>query len=363
MVRARCASDALRRCRIVNIAQHRFEAMTDLLKQAESRSSMSRRYVAELTQQEEVDQVFLVSEKQLRPNRNGVLYLQFELSDRTGSISARMWNADEALYRSFDNGDFVQVEGTTQLFQGAMQLIVKQINRVDPNSVNRDDFSPVNAVAVDALQQRLSEVLRSMNDPHLRTLAECFLMDSALMEKLANAPAGVKHHHAYRGGLLEHTVAMMELAARVAPLYPQLDRDLLMMGAFLHDLGKVDELSYDRDFGYTDQGQLIGHLVIAVEILNRKLAEAERLGGEPIPEETVLRLKHMLLSHHGEYEFGSPKLPMTVEAMALYCIDFLDAKLNAFCGLLRDDPNKDSTWTYFHPQHNRKLFKGKPKTP
>ncbi len=322
---------------------------------------MSRRYVAQLTQQEDVDEVFLVSEKQLRPNRNGNLYLQFELSDRTGSISARMWNADEPLYRSFDNGDFVQVEGTTQLFQGAVQLIVKHIAKVDPASVDHDDFTPVNAVAVDALQRRLAEMLRAMRDPSLRNLAECYLMDAALMDKLAAAPAGIKHHHAYRGGLIEHTVSLMELVLRIAPLYPQIDCDLLLMGAFLHDLGKVDELSYDRDFGYTDEGQLIGHLIMGVETLNEKLAEAERLAGEPFPEETALRLKHMLISHHGEYDFGSPKLPMTVEAMALYCLDFLDAKVNAFCGLLRDDPNKDSTWTNFHPQHNRKLYKGKPK--
>ncbi len=323
---------------------------------------MSRRYVAQLTQQEDVDEVFLVSEKQLRPNRNGNLYLQFELSDRTGSISARMWNADESLYRSFDNGDFLQVEGTTQLFQGAVQLIAKHIAKVDPASIDHDDFTPVNAVAVDALQRRLAEMLRAMSDPALRNLAECYLMDSALMDKLAAAPAGIKHHHAYRGGLLEHTVSLMDLAQRVVPLYPQIDGDLLLMGAFLHDLGKVDELSYDREFGYTDQGQLIGHLIMGVETLNAKLVEAERLAGEPFPEETALRLKHMLISHHGEYDFGSPKLPMTVEAMALYCLDFLDAKVNAFCGLLRDDPNKDSTWTNFHPQHNRKLFKGKPKT-
>lgn len=323
---------------------------------------MSRRYVAQLTQQEDVDEVFLVSEKQLRPNRNGNLYLQFELSDRTGSISARMWNADESLYRSFDNGDFLQVEGTTQLFQGAVQLIAKHIAKVDPASIDHDDFTPVNAVAVDALQRRLAEMLRTMSDPALRNLAECYLMDAALMDKLAAAPAGIKHHHAYRGGLLEHTVSLMDLAQRVVPLYPQIDGDLLLMGAFLHDLGKVDELSYDREFGYTDQGQLIGHLIMGVETLNAKLVEAERLAGEPFPEETALRLKHMLISHHGEYDFGSPKLPMTLEAMALYCLDFLDAKVNAFCGLLRDDPNKDSTWTNFHPQHNRKLFKGKPKT-
>jgi 3'-5' exoribonuclease len=145
---------------------------------------------------------------------------------------------------------------------------------------------------------------------------------------------------------------------RVAPCYPQIDRDLLLMGAFLHDLGKIEELRYDRDLAYTDEGQLIGHLVMAVGMLEGKLVEQEKLSGEPLGAETVLRLKHMIVSHHGEYGYGSPKLPMTLEAVALYCLDNLDAKVNAFQKLLRDDPNVDSPWTAFHANLDRKLFKG-----
>jgi 3'-5' exoribonuclease len=198
-----------------------------------------------------------------------------------------------------------------------------------------------------------------MTDPHLQNLAECYLLDESLMAKLARAPAGVKNHHAYQGGLLEHVVTLMEVVLRISPCYPQIDRDLLVMGAFLHDTGKVDELSYDRDLAYTDAGQLIGHLVLAVGLLDAKVAEAEKLANETMPAETVLRLKHMLVSHHGTYEFGSPKLPMTVEAIALHCLDHLDSKINGFSQLLRDDPNVDSSWTAFHPNLNRKLFKGK----
>jgi 3'-5' exoribonuclease len=178
------------------------------------------------------------------------------------------------------------------------------------------------------------------------------------MAKLARAPAGVKHHHAYPGGLAEHIVNLMEVVHRIAPCYPQIDRDLLLMGAFLHDLGKVDELTYDRELAYSDEGQLIGHLVMAVSMLEQKASEAEKLSGERIPEETVLRLKHMIVSHHGEYEYGSPKLPMTLEAVALYCLDNLDAKVFAFHQQLRDDPNVGSSWTHFNPSLNRKLFKG-----
>jgi 3'-5' exoribonuclease len=204
----------------------------------------------------------------------------------------------------------------------------------------------------------MAEILRAMGDPQLVSLAECFLLDEPLMAKFTRAPAGVKHHHAYHGGLLDHVVNLMEVAVRIAPCYPQLDRDLLVMGAFLHDMGKVDELGYDRDLSYTDEGQLIGHLVMAISLLEEKVREAERLSGEPVSEETVLRLKHMIVSHHGEYEYGSPKLPMTLEAMALFCLDHLDAKVFAFHQQLRDDPNVGSPWTHYNPGLSRKLFKG-----
>jgi len=183
------------------------------------------------------------------------------------------------------------------------------------------------------------------------------------MARFARAPAGVKNHHAYYGGLLEHVVNLMEVVLRISPCYPQIGRDLLLMGAFLHDVGKTDELAYERELAYTDEGQLIGHLVMAVGMLDAKVAEAEKLAGEPIPAEIVLRLKHMLVSHHGKYEFGSPKLPMTLEAVALYCLDNLDAKVNAFQQLLRDDPNVDSPWTGFNANLSRKLFKGAGKQP
>lgn len=320
---------------------------------------MSRRYVSQLGHQEAVNEVFRVGEKQLRPNRNGNLYLQMELSDRSGAISARMWNASDAVYRSFENGDYLRVEGSTQLFQGATQLIASRITKVEADEVDESEFTPLAAVEVDRLAVRLAELLRSMTNPHLRSLAECLLMDEELMAKFLRAPAGIKTHHAYQGGLLEHVVNLLDVVARIAPCYPQIDRDLLMMGAMLHDIGKIDELCYDRELAYSDEGQLIGHLVMAVSLLERKVAEAERLSGETFPVETVLRLKHMIVSHHGEYEYGSPKLPMTIEAVALFCLDNLDAKVYAFQQQLRDDRNIDSAWTNFQPNLGRKLFKGR----
>ncbi|MGH7193384.1 MAG: 3'-5' exoribonuclease YhaM family protein, partial [Candidatus Saccharimonadales bacterium] len=260
---------------------------------------MPRRFVNQLGHQEAVDQIFLASQKQLRPNRNGNLYLQVELSDSSGAISARMWNASESEYRNFDDGDFVRVEGNTQLYQGCMQLIATNICKARPEEIEYSDYMPVSPADIERLTRRLAELLRGMKNPQLRNLAECFLIDDDFMGRFTRAPAGVKNHHAYVGGLLDHVVSLMELVTRVVGLYPAIDPDLLLMGAFIHDAGKIGELSYDRGFAYTDEGQLIGHLVMAVSMLERKLVEAERLSGEAVPEELVLRLKHMIVSHHG----------------------------------------------------------------
>lgn len=319
---------------------------------------MARRYINQFGSQEQINQVFLAAQKQLRPNRNGNLYLQVELSDRSGSIAGRMWNAGDADYRGFEDGDFVRVEGNTQIFQGAMQLIVNSIHKARADEVDEADFMPITPAEIDKLTDRLKTHLRSLKDPALKNLAECFLIDATFMNKFRRCPAGVKNHHAYVGGLLHHVVQLMDLCASTAPLYPQLDRDLLLMGAFLHDMGKIDELSYDRGFAYTDEGQLIGHLVMAIATLEQKVREAQKLSGEPVAEETVLRLKHMIVSHHGEYEFGSPKLPMTLEAVALHLLDNLDAKMHSFHLLMRDDPNVDSPWTTYHANLGRKFYKG-----
>jgi 3'-5' exoribonuclease len=319
---------------------------------------MVRRYVNQFGHQESIDQVFLASQKQLRPNRNGNLYLQVDLSDRSGCISARMWNCDDADYRGFEDGDFVRVEGTTQIYQGAIQLIASSICKARDDEIDHTDFMTLGPTDIDKMAVRLAEVLRSMSDPNLRNLAECFLTDDTLMRKFTRAPAGIKNHHAYPGGLLEHVINLMEVVDLIAPRYPALDRDMLLMGAFLHDFGKIHELSYDRGFSYTDEGQLIGHTVIAVSMLDNKVREVEELTGEEFNAETALRLKHMIVSHHGEYVYGAPRLPMTLEAVALHYLDNLDAKLHSFHQLMRDDANLDSPWTTYHQNISRKLYKG-----
>jgi 3'-5' exoribonuclease len=319
---------------------------------------MTRRFVQQMADGDTIEEVYLVTDKQLRANRNGNLYLQLELRDRTGAISARLWNAGEHLFRSFDSGDFLLIKGKVQLFQGALQMILSHLERIAAEKVELADFLPHTEHDVSKLLERLRGTLLKLSNPHLRALVECFLMDDGFVHDFCKAPAGVRNHHAFLGGLLEHVVTLLDAAERVLPVYPEVDRDLLLTGIFLHDVGKVRELSFARTFAYTDEGQLIGHLVIGVEMLNEKVAKVPDLTGEPFPRELLLRLKHMILSHHGTYEFGSPKLPMTPEAVALHYLDNLDAKVHSFTRDIREDRNSTSSWTPFNQSLQRRLFKG-----
>ncbi len=319
---------------------------------------MGRQFVQQMTDGDSIEEIYLVTDKQLRANRNGNLYLQVELRDRTGAMSARMWNAGEQLFRTFESGDFLFIKGKVQLFQGALQMILSHIDRTETEKIDLADFLPHTEHDVSKLMERLRGYLLKLGNPHLRALVECFLMDERFVQDLCKAPAGIRNHHAYLGGLLEHVVTLLDAADRIAPVYPELDRDLLLAGVFLHDIGKVRELSYGRTFGYTDEGQLVGHLIIGVEMLNEKAAHVPDLTGEPFPVELLLRLKHMILSHHGSYEYGSPRLPMTPEAIALHHLDNFDAKVHSFTRDIREDPNATSSWTPFNPQTQRRLFKG-----
>lgn len=319
---------------------------------------MSRRYVEQLRDGENLDDVYLVTDKQLRANRNGNPYLQVELRDRTGGISARMWNAGEQTARGFDAGDFLHATGKVQLFQGTMQVILNTIDRVEAQKVDLTDFLPHTEQSIPKLMERLKGYLLKLGNPYLRALAECFLMDDDFVRGFTTCPAGVKLHHAYVGGLLEHVVTMMDAADRLLPLYPGVDRDLLLIGVFLHDSGKVKELTYTRAFGYSDEGQLVGHLAIGIELLEVAAAKVPDLTGEPVPRELMLRLRHMILSHHGTLEYGSAKVPMTPEAMLLHLIDVMDTRMHMVMRELREDRNNPSAWTPYNHNLGRRFYKG-----
>jgi 3'-5' exoribonuclease len=317
---------------------------------------VNRTPILELSDGQQLEQPFRAADKQLRVNRQGGKYILLRLADRTGVIAGMLWNADERIFDSFDRGDYVFCRGRTQIHNGALQVIVSGIERMDPAEINVADFERFDAEETDRLGNRLGELIGQLNNVHLRRLGEAFLADEALMSRLKMAAAGVTNHHAYPGGLLRHTIDLMELAGLVAPRYSQLDGELLMFGAFLHDLGKVDELSSGDGITYTDRGQMVGHLVIGIQLLGEKMASLES-AGEPFPNELRLHLEHMIVSHHGQLEFGSPKLPVTLEAVTLHHLDNLDAKLAAYTSVIEADVAADGNWTNYTPSIGRKLWK------
>jgi 3'-5' exoribonuclease len=318
---------------------------------------MTRRFVEQLADGDSVEEVFLVLDKQLRSNRNGNFYIQLDLGDRSGSINARMWNAGEPLFRSFETGDFLLVKGRVQLHQGSLQIILNTFDKHDPARIELTDFLPHTRHDISKLLERLKTSVRKVSDPHLRALAETYFIDDDFMRAFARCPAGVKIHHAYVGGLLEHVATMMDIAEKVLPLYPEVNRDLVIMGVFLHDSGKVRELSFARNFAYSDEGQLLGHLALGIEMLVEKVKRVPDLTGEPFPAELLLRLKHLILSHHGDPAFGSPKVPMTAEAVALHTIDFMDSRIHIALREIADD-RSENAWTPYNAALGRRLYKG-----
>jgi len=320
---------------------------------------MPRRLITELPQQTQIDQTFLATHKQLRPNRNGQLYLQVELADKSGTITGRLWNASDDDYGAFEDGDYVRVEGHTQLYSGSMQVIISAIERADPRTVDESEFQVLSKNDFVRLEAELGTILGTIRSVPLKALVDEILTDKALMDAFKRTPAGVKHHHAYAGGLLDHVVNLLRLADRVAPLYPALDRDLLLVGVLVHDLGKVRELESLQGFSYTDEGQLLGHVLLGLEIVDAKIHLLEARTGQRFAAEVAVRVKHMIASHHGHYEFGSPKLPMTLEAVALHHLDHLDAKMAGTIQLLQNEATAEDGWTQYQQSQGRKFFRGR----
>ena len=314
---------------------------------------MNRTPVAELSDGLQFDQSFRAADKQLRVNRQGNKYILLRLADRTGVIAGMLWNADDRQFESFQRGDYVNCRGRTQIHNGALQVIIQDLKRLDPDQVESSEFERFDVSQSNEVVARLKELLGGLRNVHLRRLGEAYLADQDLMDRLKVAAAGVNNHHAYPGGLLRHTVDLMELAVLIAPRFPQLDDELLLFGAFLHDLGKVEELSSSDEVSYTDRGQLVGHIVIGVQLLDEKIRSIE----EPIPNDLRLQLEHLIVSHHGQIEFGSPKLPVTLEAVALHHIDNLDAKIASYTSVIEADVSADENWTNYNPSIGRKLWK------
>lgn len=310
--------------------------------------------IADLTGTEAVDQVFLLGNIEVRQKKNGEPFLNLELVDRSGRMQAKVWDNAEMVQRKIRTGDYVRVRGQVKIYNKRLDMTVTNIVAVDEKAVDRTAFVPRTKKDPAQLAAAWKEIVAGVKNDWLRRLLRTFIEDEAWFARFCESPAAVRLHHACIGGLLEHVVTLARAALAIAPLYPQLDKDLLVAGIFLHDVGKVRELSSDRTFAYTDEGRLVGHISIGSQMLEEVVA-----GIEGFPEELRLRLQHMILSHHGLLEYGSPVKPMTMEAVALHHLDNLDAKIYAFTKALEESTVGDSeNWTEYNKMFDGYLWKG-----
>jgi 3'-5' exoribonuclease len=326
---------------------------------------MEKTWVKDIKEGEHVKGIFAVARKAVPTAKSGKTYLAATLVDRTGEIEARSFDRVDELSALFEEKDLVEVEGTIGSFQGKPQLRVESVSKVDPAAAGIDaaDFAwvpapeprkPEKAPAEETSDANWTELLglvESITDVHVKELVRAFLADEDLASRLRRAPAAKSVHHAYPGGLLEHTVSCIKLSHRIADQYPQLDRDLLVAGAFFHDLGKIRELAYERNVEYTDEGRLVGHLVMAAQWIHDK---ARRVG---IPRELEQHVVHMVLSHHGKLEYGSPKTPATLEALVTHFIDDLDSRMNSWVGLMGRDGGS-RRWTDSQNIYGHHIWRG-----
>ena len=313
---------------------------------------MKSPFIAELEPNQIVNGTFLVHHKEVRQKKSGDPYLSLILGDRTGDLDARMFdNAAEAV-DTFERDDFVRVKGLLQIFQNRQQLTIHKIQPVPESEVEFADFFPASTRNRDEMFQELLSWIASVSNPHLKGLLDAVFADQAIAIAYRTAPAAKSVHHAWLGGLIEHVLSLCHLAKFTAAHYRDIDFDLLLAGVLLHDIGKIRELTYARGFGYSTEGQLLGHITIGVQMVDEKL---RTLPDFPAPLRDLLM--HLILSHHGELNFGSPKVPMFAEAMLLHQLDNLDSKMECVRGGIEKDRQVEGEWTGYISALDRTILK------
>ena len=317
---------------------------------------MEKTFVKDIREKDQVRSVFQVARKTTMSSKNGKPFLAVVLRDRTGELDARVWENAAELDVKFDRGDLVTVEGPAQSFQGRVQLRIDQIEKSDGAGIDPAEFAaPPKVDHADRNFQQIVELVDRVQDPHIKALLKSFLDDEGMARDFRRAPAAKAIHHAHPGGLCEHTLSTMKLAHRIADHYPMADRDMLLAGAFLHDFGKIRELSWEHGTEYTDEGRLVGHLVMTAQWIHER---AGRLPG--FPPKLVTHLTHLVLAHHGKLEYGSPRLPQTLEAVLVHYIDEMDSRVASWLEIMAKDQNE--SWTDFQKLYDRHLYKGAPPT-
>jgi 3'-5' exoribonuclease len=294
---------------------------------------------------------FVVVSKQVKPKKTGEPYLSLTLGDRSGQLEAKMWDNVEEALDIFEQDDFVKAKGLINKYKNRFQLTIHKLRPLGDSEIDFADYLPKTTKDIGQLWQTLSDFVATFQNPHLKALVEAFMSDPQIAAAYRNAPAAKTLHHAYIGGLLDHVVSLCKSADLLCRNYPQINRDLLLAGIFLHDIGKIHELTYNRSFSYTTRGQLLGHMVIELEMLHAKIAQVPGF-----PDELKTLLEHLIISHHGQYEFGSPKLPMFPEALMLHYLDDLDSKLESMRAHFEREAGSDGPWSSYNPSLGRPLL-------
>ena len=316
---------------------------------------MAHKFINQIEPGQTIDDIYIVKDPILRSTTRGDLYIAMFLTDRSGQLNGRMWQATEATYKSLPKPGFVHIKGRSELYQNNLQIVINNVALIDPGKVDIDDFLPRTKKDTKQMFEEVKQTIGRIKNSQLKALTGEFLSDTELMEKFCNAPAAMKMHHDYIGGLLEHTHNMLRAAVAILPLYPDVQHDLVLAGIFLHDIGKTEELVYDMAFSYTDSGQLIGHISKSLLMINQK-ADSLRSAGTQIDQTVLDALGHIILSHHGSYEFGSPKLPATNEAFMVCYLDNLDAKINQVTSAI-DSEIGDTNWTAWQNSLQTRLYR------
>ncbi|MBN1470483.1 MAG: HD domain-containing protein [Syntrophaceae bacterium] len=311
-------------------------------------------YLKDIKQGDKVASTFLASEKNMAFSIKGSPYLNVRLKDKTGELDGKVWDNAVELDKEFKKGDVIYIEGKAANYKNLIQISVINVKKIPWEEVDPADYLPAVKADVKTMFNELLGYIEKVDDPYLKALLNAFFQEEETSSLFQRAPAAKGFHHIYLGGLLEHTLSVVRLLEKVADHYPVLNKDMLIAGGILHDIGKIYEFSYNNIIDYSDEGRLIGHIVMGVEMINKKISSIDNF-----PSHLALELRHIILSHHGEFEFGSPKRPKTLEALVVHYIDDLDAKFNAFHTFMADSANNDSDWTGYNRFLERFLYKTK----
>ncbi len=324
---------------------------------------MKEFFISECPQHENkiITSSFVVVSKQVKAKKSGEPYLALTLGDRAGQIEAKMWDNVEEFIDIFEQDDFLKIKGLINKYKNRFQLTIHKLRRMQDAEVDFSDYLPKTTKDIDELWRTLTDFVGTFENPHLKSLVDLFLSDQEIADRYRIAPAAKTLHHAYIGGLLDHVVSLFRSCDLLSRNYPQINRDLLLTGAFLHDIGKIHELTYNRSFSYSTRGQLLGHMIIELEMLQSKVAQLP-----DFPGDLKTLLEHLIISHHGQYDFGSPKLPMFPEALMLHYLDDLDSKMEAMRAQFEREGEVEGPWTSYNPSMGRpllnsaKFLRGKP---